>query len=205
MNRTTPSSRLPIPLLRVCFLFRIPSGAASSPQGYRPWAYRPEGRPRWPLRAGGRIPNSTFKFPPSAFTAAISASLTVGELSGKIHGFKDLYHARVGTVADSKPFNFLLLRGIATRTFKNEQDGLQAVVDGKIDAFVYDEIVLKYHSKADFPGRIQVLPEIFDPYYLSFAMPQGSELRETLNRALMRVLDSNDYLRLKERYIGPGS
>ena len=162
-----------------------------------------------PRTAGGRIVALIWMFSSiflvASFTAAITASLTVGELSGKIHGFKDLYHARVGTVADSKPFNFLLLRGIATRTFKNEQDGLQAIIDGKIDAFVYDEIVLKYHSKTDFPGRIQVLPEIFDPYYLSFAMPQGSELRETLNRALMRVLDSNDYLRLKERFIGPVS
>ena len=161
-----------------------------------------------PRTAGGRIVALIWMFSSiflvASFTAAITASLTVGELSGKIHGFKDLYHARVGTVADSEPFNFLHQRGIAMRTFKNEQDGLQAVVDGKIDAFVYDEIVLKYHSKADFPGRIQVLPEIFDPYYLSFTMPQGSELRETLNRALMRVLDSDDYPRIKERYIGPG-
>ena len=104
----------------------------------------------------------------------------------------------------SEPFNFLLERGIATRTFKNDQDGLQAVIDGKIDAFVYDEIVLKHLSKTDFPGRIQVLPEIFDPYYLSFTMPQGSQLRETLNRALMRILDSEDYPRIKERYIGSG-
>jgi len=161
-----------------------------------------------PRTAGGRIVALIWMFSSiflvASFTAAITASLTVGELSGKVRGFKDLYHARVGTVTHSEPFNFLLERGIATRTFKNDQDGLQAVIDGKIDAFVYDEIVLKHLSKTDFPGRIQVLPEIFDPYYLSFTMPQGSQLRETLNRALMRVLDSEDYLRIKERYIGSG-
>jgi ABC-type amino acid transport substrate-binding protein len=63
---------------------------------------------------------------------------------------------------------------------------------------------LKYLSKRDFPGRIQVLPEIFDHYYVSFAIPQGSALREPLNRALLKNLDTDDFLRLKERYIGPG-
>ena len=162
-----------------------------------------------PRTAGGRIVALIWMFSSiflvASFTAAITASLTVGELSGKVHGFKDLYHARVGTVADSESFNFLLQRGIATRTFKNEQDGLQAIIEGKIDSFVYNEIVLKHHSKTEFPGRIQVLPEIFDHYYVSFTMPQGSALRERLNRALLKIIDSNDYLRLKERYIGPGS
>ena len=57
----------------------LPSGAASSPSGYRPWAYRPEGRPLWPLRlparrqslqlgeAGGRIPTSNFQLLSSDF------------------------------------------------------------------------------------------------------------------------------------------
>jgi len=61
---------------------------------------------------------------------------------------------------------------------------------------------LKYLSKRDFPGRIHVLPEIFDHYYLSIAVPQGSPLREPLNRALLKNLDTDDYLRLKERYTG---
>jgi polar amino acid transport system substrate-binding protein len=140
----------------------------------------------------------------ASFLAVITASLTVGELSGKVRGLSDLYHVRVGTVPHSEPWNFLTQRGLAARPFKNEKDGLQAMVDGEIDAFVHNEILLKYLSKSDFPGRIHVLSEIFDQYYVSFAFPQGSALREKFNRELITILDSDEFPQFKERYLGPG-
>jgi len=160
-----------------------------------------------PKTVGGRIIALVWMYVSifliASFMAAITASLTVGELSGKVRGLNDLYHVRVGTVPHSEPWNFLTQRGFATRPFENEIDGLQAMVDGEIDAFVHNEILLKYFSKSDFPGRIHVLPEIFDDYYVSFAFPQGSALRESFNRALIKILDSDDYSQFKERYIGP--
>jgi ABC-type amino acid transport substrate-binding protein len=161
-----------------------------------------------PRTPGGRIVALIWMFSSiflvASFTAAITASLTVGELSGKVHSINDLYNARVGSVADSASLNFLTRRGIATRAFKTVKDGLQATIDGKIDAFVHNEVVLKHLAKTDFPGMIQVLPEIFDQYYVSVTFPPGSALRETFNRTLLKILDSDDYPSLKERYIGPG-
>jgi ABC-type amino acid transport substrate-binding protein len=161
-----------------------------------------------PKTPGGRIVALVWMFASifliAGFTAAITASLTVGEMSGKVQGQRDLYKARVGSVAHSETYDYLTRRGIAMRPFKNELDGLQAIVGGKIDAFVYDELVLKYLAKTEFSGRIHVLPEIFDHYYLSIAVPQGSPLREPLDRALLKIIDTDDYLRLKERHIGPG-
>jgi ABC-type amino acid transport substrate-binding protein len=161
-----------------------------------------------PKTPGGRIVAIVWMFTSiflvASFTAAITASLTVGELSGKVRGLSDLYHVRVGTVPHSAPWNFLIQRGFATRPFKNEKDGLQAMVDGKIDAFFQNEIILKHFLKSDFAGRIHVLPEIFDQYYVSFAFPQGSALRERFNRALIKIMDSDDYPQFKERYIGSG-
>ena len=34
-------------------------------------------------------------------------------------------------------------------------------------------------------------------------MPQGSVLREPINRALLKVTDTDDWLQLLARYIGP--
>ena len=66
------------------------------------------------------------------------------------------------------------------------------------------ELVLKYLVRTEFPGRVHVLPEIFDHYSVGMAMPQGSPLREPVNRALLKIIDTDDWLRLKERYIGSG-
>ena len=46
--------------------------------------------------------------------------------------------------------------------FLTGQEGLQAIVDDKIDAFVYDELILKHIVKTHFPGRVHVLAGTFD-------------------------------------------
>jgi ABC-type amino acid transport substrate-binding protein len=139
----------------------------------------------------------------ASFTATITSHLTVGELSGKVRGLRDLPGVRVGSVAQSEALDFLVERGIVAASFGDEREGLQAIVEDKIDAFVYNEAILKYLVKTEFPTRVQVLPGIFDHYFIGIAMPQGSQLREPINRALLKFTDSEDWRRLVERYIGP--
>ena len=161
-----------------------------------------------PRTVGGRIVALVWMFTGiglvAVFTAVVTASLTVGELRGKVQGLQDLHGVRVGSVVLTESLDFLGRRGIAARSFKNQQDGLQAVVDGQIDAFVFNELVLKNLTRTAFPGRIKVLPEIFDQYYVSLAMPPGSALREPLNRALLKIIVTEDWARVKARYIEAG-
>ncbi|UCE83683.1 MAG: transporter substrate-binding domain-containing protein [Deltaproteobacteria bacterium] len=140
----------------------------------------------------------------ASFTATITTSLTVGQLSGKVRGPRDLPTVRVGSVAESASLSFLSERGIAALPFVHERDGLQAIVENKIDAFVHNELVLKYLLRTEFPARVQVLPETFDHYYVSMGMPSGSPLREPLNRALLEIMSRDDWLRLLESYVGSG-
>jgi ABC-type amino acid transport substrate-binding protein len=139
----------------------------------------------------------------AGFTAAITASFTVGELRGKVRGLSDLPDVRVGSLAQTESFNFLAKRGIAVLPFENAQDGLQAIVDKKIDAFFFNESVLKHLARTEFPGRVHVLAGTFDHYYVSMAVPSGSPLREPLNRALLKIITADDWHRLVELYLGP--
>ncbi|MEE9122731.1 MAG: transporter substrate-binding domain-containing protein [Syntrophobacteria bacterium] len=139
----------------------------------------------------------------ASFTAAITASFTVGELKGKVRGLSDLPGVRVGSLTQSESFDFLAKRGIAVLPFENSRDGLQAIVDKKIDAFVFNESVLKHLVRTEFPDRVHVLAGTFDHYYASMAVPSGSPLREPLNRALLKIITKDDWLRLVEFYLGP--
>jgi ABC-type amino acid transport substrate-binding protein len=47
-----------------------------------------------------------------------------------------------------------------------------------------------------------VLPISFDHYYVGMGMPQGSPLREPINRALLKAMGNGDWNRFLERYIG---
>ena len=160
-----------------------------------------------PKTLGGRIVALIWMFASiiliASFTAAITTSFTVGELQGKIRGLSDLPDVRVGSLSHSQALNFLTRRDIAVLPFENAKDGLQAIVDKKIDAFVFNEAVLKHLVRTAFPGRVQVLAGTFDHYYVSMAVPSGSPLREPLNRALLEITAKDDWPRLVELYMGP--
>ncbi len=95
---------------------------------------------KMPKTFGGRMVALIWMFASviliASFTAAITAHLTVGELKDRVRGLSDLPGVRVGFLAQSQSLNFLAGRGIAVLPFENIQDGLQAIVDNEIDAFV---------------------------------------------------------------------
>jgi polar amino acid transport system substrate-binding protein len=136
----------------------------------------------------------------AGFTANITALLTISELRGKVRGFNDLHAARVGSISRSEGFEFLNKKGIAVIPFESLQEGLQAVATKGIDAFVSNEQILKYLVKSDFPGRVQVLPETFDDYFVSVALQQNSKLRKPINKALLKLMKTEIWTELQNRY-----
>jgi ABC-type amino acid transport substrate-binding protein len=159
-----------------------------------------------PKTAGGRMVAVIWMFSSiiliANYTAFITTSLTVSELSGRVNSPRDLPDVRVGSLAQSETLGYLVTVGIPVLPFENLQEGLRAVVENRIDAFVDDESQLRYLIKTEFPGQLRVLAETFNHHYMSMAMPAGSPLREPLNRALARILENDVWKRLQERYLG---
>jgi ABC-type amino acid transport substrate-binding protein len=137
----------------------------------------------------------------ASFTAAITTQLTLTELRGKVQGFNDLYHARVGCISGSEGFAFLAKKGVAIIPFDNMQKGLSAVESKRIDAFVQDEKILQYLIKKEFPGRMQVIGGTFDEYFVSIALQQNSMLRKSINKALLKFMKTESWNELLNRYI----
>ena len=113
----------------------------------------------------------------ASLTAALTTSLTLEGLSGKVQGVEDLPRVRVGATAGSRSLESLVDRGIAAAPFVNEREGLGAVVDGRLDAFVFNVLVLRYLARTEFSGRVRVLPGTFGRYFVKMALPTGSPLR----------------------------
>ena len=138
----------------------------------------------------------------ASYTAVITSSLTVNELSGRVRGPRDLPSVRVGALARSETSEFLAAEGIPVMPFENHKEGLQAVVQHRIDAFVDDELQLKHIIKHNFPGQLLILPETFSQYYVSMAMPSASLIRERINRALAKVMAEKAWTELQNRFVG---
>lgn len=136
------------------------------------------------------------------FTANITTSLTMEGLRGKVRGFSDLQYARVGTITRSEGLHFLIRHGIAAILFEEIPQGLQALVEGRIDAFVLNELLLKYQVRNEFQGKARVIPEVFDPYFVGIALQEKSPLRKPINKALLAFMKTPEWVELQKRY-GP--
>lgn len=137
----------------------------------------------------------------AGFTANITTSLTINALRGKVHGFKDLYNTRVGTISKSEASDFLTSHGIAIIPFENIQEGLNAVAGNKIDAFVLNEIMLKHAVKAGFQGKVQIIPEIFDEYFVVIALNKKIPMRKEINKSLLKLMKTEKWYGVLNRYI----
>ncbi len=160
-----------------------------------------------PKSTGGRIVALIWMFAAiiiiSSITAAIASALTVGQLNTTVKGLNDLYDAGVGTVAESSAESFLIDKRINYSTYDNVASGLAAVSRGELDAFVYDAPILKYLiKKENLQSKVKVLPSTLEPVYYAFALPAGSQLRENLNREIIKYISDKKWEDVLYKYFG---
>lgn len=159
-----------------------------------------------PITFGGRIVAILWMFSGviliSTFTAAITSSLTLARLETAVRGPEDLPGVRVGTVPGSTSAAYLDRRGIEGSPFPTVERALDALAGGEVDAVVYDAPILYHLVREGHEGRLRVLPQTFQRQDYAFGLPDGSALREPLNRALLGRLSGPSWRRLEERYLG---
>jgi ABC-type amino acid transport substrate-binding protein len=159
-----------------------------------------------PRTVAGRIVGLIWMFAAmiiiSSFTAAITSALTVSQLGSSIRGPGDLSHVRVATVVSSTGEQYLKARHINYHEYPDPLSALQALATRRSDAVVYDAPILKYLAKEQFPGAINVLPHRFVRQDYAIAVPQGSPLRETLDRVLEREIRSPRWQEITDYYLG---
>ncbi|MEQ8347806.1 MAG: transporter substrate-binding domain-containing protein [Sneathiellaceae bacterium] len=157
-----------------------------------------------PVTIGGRVVGLVWMFASilliSSFTAGIASSLTAERLQGRVRGLSDLAHVRTGTVGGTASEDFLRERAVAPVLYGTVHDGLEALAEGRIDAFLHDSPLLTYEASKDFHGSVSVLPTTYGRQDYGFILPEGSAMREPVNRALMGVLESTYWDELLARY-----
>lgn len=138
----------------------------------------------------------------AVFTAGITSALTVRQLQGNVQGVTDLSKVQVGAVAGSSTEDTLNRLRIRFQTYPTAKDGLQAIRDGKLDAFVYDRPLLAWTIHQDFRSSVQLLDVIFDQQHYAFALPAGSPLRKPISVAILNEVRSTWWGDTLYRYLG---
>ncbi|MCP5064586.1 MAG: transporter substrate-binding domain-containing protein [Ignavibacteriae bacterium] len=139
----------------------------------------------------------------SGFTAAIASALTVDSLEYDISNLNDLHNLRVGTVVNSSSVEYLNQNGVNFITAKNVKAGISLIQENKLDAFIYDAPILKYFIKTNnISNQIKILPLVLNPISYGFAIPSNSELREKINRVLLKEINNSEWKTIVNSYLG---
>jgi len=159
-----------------------------------------------PLTLGGRLVALVWMFAGliliSTFTAAITTSLTVAELGSNIQGPQDLARVRVGSVTGSTSESYLKAQHLGYFSAPTPSLALDELTAGNTEAVVYDTPLLKYLIGQRPTQPLQLLPGEFDRQSYAIALPTGSTLREPINRALLKFLNSPKWADITYRYLG---
>jgi polar amino acid transport system substrate-binding protein len=138
----------------------------------------------------------------SGFTAAIASSLTATRLASEVRGPEDLRNVRVVCTPGSTSAEYLRRARTSYKAVENPAIGLRAVADGSADALVYDAPILRYLVNSNYEGVLNVLPQTFERQDYGIALPQGSPLREAVNRSLLKEIRGSKWQDLLFQYLG---
>jgi len=139
------------------------------------------------------------------FVAQLSSDLTMQGLRSSINGPLDLRGQRVAVVDKTTSFHFMKKEHAYLDIFERVEDALDALLKSEVEAVVYDAPNLLFYANGEGKGKVTVVGKIFEPQDYGLALPQGSPLREKINRAILNLIESDELDRIKKKWFGdPG-
>ena len=127
------------------------------------------------------------------FTATVTSSLTVQQFRSSIQGPGDLPGKTIGTVRGSIAADYLTQLGLPYTVLTNADDGYNLLVQGQVQAIVYEAPKLQYWAARRGNGVIQVVGPVFRPEKYGIAVASGSPLRKQINQALLTTYGDGSY------------
>ena len=138
-----------------------------------------------------------------AFTATVASSVAVSRVNSTVHTVSDLAHFRNGVMGGSMAESYLNGFGIPTQPFESVESGMQALEDGKITAFVGNDITLRYLVNHYHPGKLEVEPFPSIHVTFAFAARPNFPLFKEMGICLLDQVDAPDWHRRLQKWIGP--
>ncbi|WP_089937531.1 transporter substrate-binding domain-containing protein [Candidatus Entotheonella palauensis] len=135
----------------------------------------------------------------SLVVGQVTSVMTIANLNSAIQNIGDLPGKSVGVVADTVFEDFLISLDIKPVRYKTSAQLFQALARGKLDVILSDVVnglVLPKHIAP----RVKKAGSPFKRDDVAWILPQGSLLREDINRALAMMYDSGRYNRLYDRW-----
>ena len=138
----------------------------------------------------------------AAFTSVLTATLTAEQVTGKIHGPRDLTGRTVGCVETAVTVQIIRQRGGVPQEFPTMSGAIDALSTGFVDAVVGENQQLMYLTNQPDRQDIKLVGPIFESFDYGLGLPNGSPLREPLNMAILRMREDGTFTRIRGQWLG---
>lgn len=136
------------------------------------------------------------------FIAQLSSDLTMQNLKANINGPEDLWGRRVAVVRGTTSYDYMQKGHAHTDAYDKIEDTFEDLLNGSVDAVVYDAPNLLYYANGKGSGKVRVVGKLFEAQDYGLALPQGSPLREKLNRAILLLIESDELEQIETKWFG---
>ncbi|CAG9250055.1 Amino acid ABC transporter substrate-binding protein, PAAT family [Paraburkholderia unamae] len=133
-------------------------------------------------------------------TATVTSSQTVARLQSNIRGPDDLPGKTIGTVPGTTAADYLAGRGLPFVSLNNANEGFRLLMQGNVQAIVYDAPTLQYWAPRLGQDNVSVVGPIFRPEKYGIALPGGSQVRKSINEALLAMYDDGTYEQIYRKW-----
>lgn len=134
--------------------------------------------------------------------AQVTAFLAVRKVKGEINGSRDLAGKSVAVIEGSVGENTMRKMGAKIVRTINTDEAFEQLKNGSVDAVVVGAPAAIWHEKNDQEKQLEIIGEIFDKQKYGIAMIQGSDLRENINRAILKIIESGQYDEFYHKWFG---
>ena len=135
-------------------------------------------------------------------TSSVTSVMTTLAITSDISSAADLPGRTVGVLRGSVSEDYARKAGLRFRSFDHLEDGVQRLINGRIDAIVGDAPVLEYYAATHPDQPVSVVGALFDPIKYGFALPNNSPLTRMLSVELIGAHESGELEALRTRYFG---
>ena len=141
----------------------------------------------------------------ASYIAVITSAITVNQMTTKVHGVEDLPFIKVGTLHDTRASKYMDEHHMKHSAFEDFHELMVALNEGRIDAVLADDVVLRYYVRRHTDEEISVLPVHLETEYYALAFPEWSELDQLVNPAILEFIESPLWRELVKRHVGSKS
>ena len=139
----------------------------------------------------------------SGLTASVASSLTVNQLNWNTDSISDFKNRPVGTIQSTGTEDYLRHHFFKqVKAYPNLTEGLKGVKTGEVEAFLYDEPILKYRlSQEEGFEELEILPIKFDLQFYAFAFSANhSELNRKVSQKILEYTEGVEWRILLSEY-----